>query len=177
MREGRTLTKPLTIEARQHRLLGIDLGEGVRRRILGLGTLGFVGWNIVMVPVLIGTGFFKVNPSVAILAILALPLILILVGFQPTESQPRRMNVTTVALRLRYLTLGFQPLIGLGMRDATRAERMRLLERLSPEHRSTSTSEHTQHVIHRHVTARLIGTDHLRGVIERGTKRARKGQA
>lgn len=177
MRQGRTLTKPLTIESRQHSLLGLDLGEGIRRRILALGTLGFIGWIILTAPITIATGFLAARPDVGSLVILAPPIVLIMIGFLPDDGQPRRMRVTSAALRLRYLVRGYRPIIALGARDATRAERMSVLERLSPENRATENEGPTQRVIHRREKARLLGTDYVQAVISKGNKRARRRQA
>lgn len=44
MRVGRTLTHHFEIETRQYDLLGIDLGEGARRRMIIFGAVIIIVW-------------------------------------------------------------------------------------------------------------------------------------
>ena len=50
MRVGRTLTHHFEIETRQYDLLGIDLGEGARRRMIIFGAVIIVLWVALLFP-------------------------------------------------------------------------------------------------------------------------------
>ena len=50
MRVGRTLTHHFEIETRQYDLLGIDLGEGARRRMIIFGAVIILIWIALLVP-------------------------------------------------------------------------------------------------------------------------------
>ena len=43
-RTGRTVSRQLHIESRQHELFGVDLGEGIPRKVLLIGAIAFVLW-------------------------------------------------------------------------------------------------------------------------------------
>lgn len=164
---GRTVTKSLSIESRQYELLSMDLGEGIRRRMLGLGTLAMVSWIAITLPILGATGLIGTRPDVASLIILAPPIILIMLGFLPDERVPRRMKVTTFALRVLYLLRGHRPLVALGQRPATRQETQSFSARLRNESEEPTNEERTQEPIRRHVKARLIGNEHVAHVLQK----------
>ena len=50
MRVGRTLTHHFEIETRQYDLLGIDLGEGARRRMIIFGEVIILLWIAILFP-------------------------------------------------------------------------------------------------------------------------------
>ena len=169
MLTGRTVTKALKIESKQYEILKIDLGEGVRRRLLGLGALAFVAWIIVTVPLLNAIGLTQNRPDVASLIILAPPITLIMVGFMADDTVPQRMRVTTFALRIRFIFVGHRSLIGLGRRTATRHERMPIRQRLGGTHESES-GDIVQPAIRRDVRARLISNDELAATLRKAKK-------
>lgn len=165
---GRTVTKALRIEAKQHELFGFDLGEGIDRKKFGLGALAFIAWLVIAWPVLIWTGLLAVRPDVGSLILLAPPIALIMLGFQPDEETPQRMRLTPFALHIRYLLVGCLPIINLGRREAARGERPTFRQRLG--HDRSDGGKPTQRVIRNHAQARLIGNDELQAIVNRNTK-------
>lgn len=172
MLTSRTVTKALRIEAKQHELFGFDLGEGIDRKKFGLGLLAFVVWVIIAWPLMSWTGILAVRPDVGSLIILAPPLVLIMLGFQPDDELPQRMRLTPLALKIRYVLVGSRPIIHLGRRQAERAERPTLAERLGRER--DDTERPTQPVIRHHVRARLIGNDELHELVTAQTKKGKR---
>jgi hypothetical protein len=129
---GRTITKALTVEARQHELFGVDLGDGFRRREAGLGVLVFLATLPVMYVLVSATGLLRAAPQFAVPA-MALPgLFVVMVGFMPSEANPRRLYLTVAALTIRYLLVGHLPIISLGAREPSRLERLSLRDRTRP---------------------------------------------
>lgn len=120
---GRTVTKQLRIETRQHELMGVDLGEGPRRRDLLLG--------FIVVPVWIGLMWLILGPPTKVTSLLymAPPMLFLVYGIQENSRNSRRMNVTMWALALRHGLVGHLPLIRGGARRAARNERLPVVER------------------------------------------------
>lgn len=170
MLTGRTVTKVLKIESRQYDLMSFDLGEGIRRRLLGLGTLAFLAWVAITFPILNSAGLVASRPDVASLFILAPPIVLIMIGFLPDDKVPQRMRVTTFALRVRYIVSGHRPIIALGRREAARREKAPLRDRLFGVTSSREEGGIVQPVIRRDVRARLIGNEELTQMIRKGKK-------
>ena len=165
---GRTVTKALRSEAKQHELFGFDLGEGIDRKKFGLGALAFIAWLVIAWPVLIWTGLLAVRPDVGSLILLAPPIALIMLGFQPDEETPQRMRLTPFALHIRYLLVGCLPIINLGRREAARGERPSFRKRLGQDR--SDGGKPAQRVIRNHAQARLIGNDELQAIVNRNTK-------
>jgi hypothetical protein len=129
---GRTITKALTIEARQHELLGFDLGDGFRRKEAALGLLVFLATLPPMGALMWWWGWFQTVPQFA-LPLMALPgLFIVMIGFRPSEANPRRLILTVTAITIRYLLVGYQPIIALEARRPTRLERLTLWQRVRP---------------------------------------------
>ncbi|WP_432089590.1 hypothetical protein [Streptomyces sp. bgisy095] len=116
MRTGTTYTRHFDVETRQHELLGLDLGEGVPRRVLVLGLVLFVTW----------TGGFLLlfgAPNKVTFSLYFLPPLLIAaIGTQRSKKMDRRWNITLWTLGARYLVFGHRPIICGGRRAAARAE-------------------------------------------------------
>lgn len=125
MRRGRTLSKHLALETRQHDLLGADLGEGVPRRGLVFGLVVYGTWTLLMAPI-IGI------PSRWTLSLYMIPPgLFAYFAWQPSKLHAgRRRRATEWALGLRYAMTGHRPVIALGARPATRAECLPWIERL-----------------------------------------------
>ncbi|PPF85242.1 hypothetical protein C5C03_15070 [Clavibacter michiganensis] len=129
---GRTITKALTVEARQHELFGIDLGEGFRRREAGLAVLVFLATLPAMYVLVNATGLLRAAPQFAF-PLMALPgIVVVMFGFLPSEANPRRVYLTVAALSIRYLVVGHLPIISLGAREPSRLERLNLRDRALP---------------------------------------------
>ncbi|WP_129662446.1 hypothetical protein [Rothia uropygialis] len=113
---GRNVTKQLHIETRQHEFLGLDLGEGPRRRDLLLGLVAFPIWAglcwAIFGPPLKQTMFLYLAP----------PILLLTLGVQESERNPRRMKLTMGLMNLRYMFTGHRPVIRLGARKGTKNE-------------------------------------------------------
>jgi hypothetical protein len=58
------------------------------------------------------------------------PVLFSYFGFQDSERQPRRKNLTRWAIKLRYMTTGHQPIVRLGARSAYRSEQLPMGERV-----------------------------------------------
>ena len=124
MRGGRTYTGHFKLETRQHELLGLDLGEGVPRRALLLGTLVLATWVGLLYP-------WLGAPNKATFSLYFLPpVFLAAYGMQASTRFPGRRRFTDWALRVHYLTRGHRPLIRLGARPAHRSEYLPLRDRL-----------------------------------------------
>lgn len=124
MREGRTLTRPMSIETRQHDLFNIDFGEGAPRKALVAGLILTTLWFVVMWALLgpptSNTGTLYILP----------PALLTVYGWQESESNPRRRKITQWVLAARYVVAGHRPVIGLGRKDGPAYERS-LLRRVA----------------------------------------------
>ncbi|MGV0100853.1 hypothetical protein [Streptomyces californicus] len=116
MRTGHTYTDHFRLETRQHELLGIDLGEGVARRVLILGAACYVLWDGALL-LLLGLP----TRTSATLYLLP-PGLLVAFGARPSTRVPRRIALTGWAISARYLVTGHRPLICGGRRAATRSE-------------------------------------------------------
>lgn len=125
MLSGKTLTKTLTIEAKQHELFGLDLGEGVPRHVLFLGA-GMVALWVTFLWLAIGPP----HPQTVILYLLP-PIAILVIGTMPYAVQPRRRVLTQWALKLRFMLTGSRAVIRWGQRPATRAERLPLRDRIT----------------------------------------------
>ena len=123
MRTGRTVTKQLKIETRQHELFGMDLGEGPRRKDLVLGLVIFPLW-IAFMWLLIGAP----SKASSLLYILP-PAVFLKYGIAESESMPRRMNFTQWILAIRYGLTGHRPIVRAGARRASRSEYMPMSQR------------------------------------------------
>ncbi len=113
---GRTLTKHFQIETRQHELFGLDLGDGIPRRMLVTGFVLTTGWFVALwwvagAPTSDTASFYLLPPVVTAYF-----------GFQENRRQPRRRNLTAWAITARYLLAGHRPIIHLGTRRAERCE-------------------------------------------------------
>lgn len=129
---GRTITKALTIEARQHELMGFDLGDGFRRKEAALGALVFLATLPPVGLLMWWWGWFQAVPYVAI-PLMALPgLIVVIGGFRQSEVNPRRLIMTVSAITIRYLLVGYRPIVALEARRPSRLERLTLWQRIKP---------------------------------------------
>jgi hypothetical protein len=187
MRVGRTLTHHFEIETRQYDLLGIDLGEGARRRMIIFGAVVVVAWVALLVPI-IGT------PSKTTTTLYVVPpFVITAFGWRSGKYHERRRRVTEWALAIRYALRAHRPVIGLGARAADRSEYLRWSERVplqkmaavkpggaAPEwaaldadgrHQGDDTRDVAGAEIIVSQRARLIGSDHLRRVRRRTSKR------
>lgn len=121
-RQGRNYTRDLAIEARQHSLMGLDLGEGPSRRVMGFGLIVFPAWLLLMWPVLgIPTPYtftlYFIPPA-------------IMTWFGMREGKPtRRRRITGWVLAIRYPLIGHRPIIKLGRTAPTSGEMLPLTER------------------------------------------------
>lgn len=121
-RQGRNYTRDLSIEARQHSLMGIDLGEGPSRRVIGFGFVVFPAWLLLMWP-LLGV------PTPHTFTLYFVPPV-IATWFGMREGTPtRRRRITQWVLALRYPMIGHRPIIKLGRVTPTRTECLPLAER------------------------------------------------
>lgn len=123
MSTGRTVTKQLRIETRQHELLGFDMGEGVRRKDLILGLVIFPAW-LVFLWLVLGAP----TKATSLLYILP-PMVFLKYGITESERMPRRMNFTQWILAIRYGLTGHRPIVRAGARRASRNEYMPLSKR------------------------------------------------
>ena len=121
---GRTLTAHFALEPRQHSLLGMDLGEGPRRRVLILCAAAYALWLPLMYLLL---GF--PSPTTGTLFLLP-PALVTGYGDMAVTSNPRRRRMTAWALRARYVATGHRPVVHLGRRAPSGAEQLPILARL-----------------------------------------------
>ncbi|MFJ6239541.1 hypothetical protein ACIQH0_36275 [Streptomyces griseus] len=116
MRTGHTYTDHFRLETRQHELLGLDLGEGIPRRVLVLALVLYVLWDGALL-LLLGL------PSKATATLYLLPPGLVVAyGARPSTRVPRRLALTGWAITARYLITGHRPVICGGRRAAYRSE-------------------------------------------------------
>jgi len=119
-RQGRIYTKDLAIEPRQHELLGLDLGEGPERRTIGFGLVVFALWVAITAPIL------GVPTQITFTFYILPPSLITWFGRQTSARLPRRRRVTEWVLALRYPLVGAEPIIKLGARSPSDAERLPL---------------------------------------------------
>lgn len=116
MREGMTYTRHFMLEARQHELFGVDLGQGISRRTMLLGALAFGLWDG------IGLAVFGV-PSLNWVTVYFLPPVLVTVlGAQPSRRCDRRTVLAGWVIAAQYLVSGHRPVIRGGRVVAHRSE-------------------------------------------------------
>lgn len=104
--QGRTITKALTFETRQHSLFGVEFGEGIPRTALVLGGGALTVWA--------GTLWLLFGPPnrLSVMAYFTMPLVVVFFAFQEDPQRPRRKRVAAWVLRLRYAIRGHRPLVG-----------------------------------------------------------------
>jgi hypothetical protein len=168
---GRDLSKAMRIESRQHEILGLDLGEGIRRRLLGLGALAFAVW--VPIAAILMFGVFRLPFSADLVTVfLAPPIALLMIGFQEDQTIPHRLRVTSFSLRMHRIFKGGTPLINLGAGRASRHERLTLAERMSsaPAGDEIATAPPAMHLAFK---ARVYGEDYLLRILadKKGTNK------
>src|SRR6266540_2251291 len=125
MRVGRTLTHHFEIETRQYDLLGIDLGEGARRRMIIFGAVVVTAWVALLVLIL---GVPK-KPTVSLYVVP--PFVMTAFGWRPGKYHDRRRRVTEWALAVRYALRAHRPIISLGARAADKTEYLPWRERVA----------------------------------------------
>jgi hypothetical protein len=193
MRVGRTLTHHFEIETRQYDLLGIDLGEGARRRMIIFGAVIVVLWGGLMALIL------GVPNKTTVSLYIVPPFVITAFGWRPGKYHERRRRVTEWALAVRYALRAHRPVIGLGARAADKSEylpwsqrvrthRVRVhavpeWERLPVSASGTSGAPGTPGALAAESScragadimvnqrARLHGTDHLSRIRRRATKK------
>ncbi|MGK4066822.1 hypothetical protein AB0Y14_12300 [Rothia sp. HC945] len=113
---GRNVTKQLNIETRQHEFLGLDLGEGPRRRDLILGIIVFPVWAglcwLIFGPPMKQTSLFYMAP----------PILLLTLGVKESDRNHRRIKLTMGLMNLRYMFTAHRPVVRLGARKGTKNE-------------------------------------------------------
>ncbi|MFD6879712.1 MULTISPECIES: hypothetical protein [unclassified Streptomyces] len=116
MREGMTYTRHFMLEARQHELFGVDLGKGVSRRTMLLGVLAFTVWD--------GIGFavFGVPSLNWVTAYFLPPLLLTVLGAQPSRACDRRTVLAGWVIAGQYQVTGHRPVVRGGRAVAHRSE-------------------------------------------------------
>lgn len=122
MRESNTYSRHWDLETRQHELLGIDLGEGVRRTTLRYGALfigtWWTGWLVL----------FGVPSPQTVPLFLIPPITLTHLGSKRSLTYWRRTNLLVWSVHVHYLVRGVRPVIGRG-RIPTRRLGVRLRAR------------------------------------------------
>jgi hypothetical protein len=121
-----TLTSDQRLETRQYELMGIDLGEGVRRRALVVAMVFLAAWIAALmaigVPLHIKLALLYVGP----------PLLLASRGLQPDESE-RRQVIDHWMCGARFLALDqWCPLVGLSSFRAERPGTVLVSTRVQP---------------------------------------------
>lgn len=124
MKIGQDLTRDTSLEARQYEFLGMDLGDGISRRMGGILVALCLVW-IGLLVLLIGP------PTSQTFILYTLPPGVIgIFGARPNNQQSRRVNLTQWALKIRQFFVGHKPIINLGRTAATRREWMPLSDRV-----------------------------------------------
>lgn len=124
MHIGQDLTRDTTLEARQYDLLGMDLGDGLSRRMGGILLLLCLLWIgllwLILGPPTPNTIFFYLFP----------PGVVGFFGARANNQQPRRVNLTQWALKIRQLFIGHKPIVNLGRTRTNRREYMPWSDRI-----------------------------------------------
>lgn len=124
MHVGRDLTHDTTLDAKQYELLGMDLGDGISRKMGGLVLLIGLVW-IALAWLIFGAP----SPKTMILFILP-PGLISFYGARKSPQQSRRVNVTQWALKIRQFFVGHRPIVNLGRTATTRREYMPVKDRV-----------------------------------------------
>ncbi len=119
---GRVFTRSFTFETKQHNLLGLDLGEGVPRRALVVGSIIVLAWFTLL------TLLFGLPNGRTLTFYLTIPGIIVWYGFQPSTKVSRRKQITDWILNLRWITIGHKGIINGDL--ARRRDWLTLRERL-----------------------------------------------
>ncbi len=127
MRVGRTLTHHFEIETRQYDLLGIDLGEGARRRMIIFGAVIILVWIALLIP------FIGVPQKATVSLYVVPPFVITAFGWRAGKHHERRRRVTEWALAVRYALRAHRPIIGLGARAADKTEYLPWRERVATQ--------------------------------------------
>lgn len=124
MREGRTLTRSMRLEARQHEMLGMDLGEGFPRAMLGFSAIVMlIWWGLALL-------LFGIPSQRNFTFYFVPPILLAAFGWRE-GTNPRRRRVTEWALLAIWVLRGHRPVIALGRREPGPGELTALSERLA----------------------------------------------
>lgn len=122
-RTGRTVSRQLHIESRQHELFGVDLGEGIPRKVLLIGAIVFVLWAGLVFSITRTFNqqmmFFYCFP----------PILFMQLGVQESPKNARRWRFTQLILRIRFALVAHRPVIRFGRRAADRHEFLPLTAR------------------------------------------------
>lgn len=186
MREGMTYTRHFMLEARQHELFGVDLGQGVSRRTMLLGALAFTLWDG------IGLAVFGVPSLNWLTAYFLPPLLVTVLGAQPSKRCDRRTVLAGWVIAGQYQVSGHRPVVRGGRAVAHRSEwipRRDRWERQAPALARTLGAATTERllggaavqdvppagpVVEMTATARLYGPDHLLKVAAPGGRKGRR---
>lgn len=125
MYTGRTFSERFRVETRQHTLLGLDLGEGPKRRDLKIALVLSGLWLLIVAPIVGVPNQFTVS-----LYIIP-PALLIALGVQPSKTQPQRIRLFDWTRRGHYAVIGSRPVINLGRREPGRHEQIPLSVRIN----------------------------------------------
>lgn len=130
--EGRNFTNSLKVEARQHEILGFDLGEGPLRSNIAIGFFTFLIWLAFAIPVVVAMRYFASTDTVflGIATLIAPPLLFISMGMSPSEDIPQRARLVALVLRIMFVLKRHISLIGLGARPAEKSESVPWRERV-----------------------------------------------
>lgn len=121
---GRVLTRTFTFETRQHSLFGVDLGEGLPRRALLIAAGLLVAWGGMLWLI-----FGPPKPYTLFLYV-AIPIIVLIVGIQPSPKVARRYRMTDWLLHARYITSSHAGIVN-GHIARLRRDRLKLRERMT----------------------------------------------
>lgn len=179
-RTARNYTGAFALETRQHTILGIDLGEGPARKPLIFGLIVFVLW-IALVWSVLGVPT-KFSATLYILP----PALITWFGAQRSPTNPRRFRFTTWVLAAMFMLRGHLPIISLGRRRPTRAEKTPWNERRDefPWSRSPAWERPQAEAapavaggrpVRLRMKARLLGNEHVAEVLRRRASR-KKGK-
>ncbi|MFI9311074.1 hypothetical protein [Streptomyces triculaminicus] len=114
MRASHTFSRHWDLETRQHELLGLDLGEGISRKVLLHGLVVFVLWDGFL---LLAAGF----PTTTVFSFYLLPPIFITAyGTKRSAAYWRRRNFLVWGVTVNYLINGVRPVTGRGRIPAPR---------------------------------------------------------